>query len=584
MHVPTEITAIAAGVSGALWICALWFAAPIFGRSTASIPGRLAGTIALGVALPGVLGMLGILFDWSLWLGLVALVTIRIKMRGVHGDVSPGASGVPWDVIFASGTLVALAWPPAVRPLMDGDSLIYHLPNAAAWALHHSVWTTGTRYWWYPPASELFSSALLAVGGTPVLGIAGVLPAILLVARFRCIAASNGHPPLLGTSIACAFLATPIASAQIVSLQNDLWLAALFIEALASRAPLNFAVLVLIKPQGWFFAFTALFCAGLRSSRKMLWPTLLAGVAALAWLTRDLVLWKNAVIPPASTWYPGTLKTSVAEHFPSSVGVLFEALMHSGVPWTLFFLLGILSIVYVQNKRMRAAAVAVNLFFLFVPFGFDNGTAQLATGQSLRFALPLAALGALLLCEIPARFTVAAISGAILSTLFGVIQVWRSYANDATTHDTILIVVIYTVLFLLVGLSKNPARWVNAYSALAFICLVGWASGLAGAHPALYLDDRYGIAGHPTGAFLFLKTLPPQRLITRGFPAGSAIMVGSRFDVYDALPDTCREGREITAMIVANLASLGEADKMAIAACGKTVYRDTAGLIVVPAP
>ena len=87
----------------------------------------------------------------------------------------------PYVLIAA---LVVVAWPQLVRPLLDGDSLSYHLPNAASWVQAHSLWTTATRYWWYPPASELFASGLYAVASPFALPWCGFGALALLGFRF----------------------------------------------------------------------------------------------------------------------------------------------------------------------------------------------------------------------------------------------------------------------------------------------------------------------------------------------------------------------------------------------------------------
>jgi hypothetical protein len=420
------------------------------------------------------------------------------------------------------------------------------------------------------------------VGGTPIAGIAGMLPAAVLVAQFRATSKSCGQPPVLGTLIACAVLATPIASKQLISLQNDLWLAALFVVSLVSPTAISFSVLSLVKPQGLFFGVAALLSRGVGAIRKTRDLALALAIPICVWFLRDLFLWRNAIIPPTSTWYAGTLRTSIAWHFPASIGALFVASIDSGITWAVLLAIGTIGVVFAPNRLLRWAALGAIVFFIFAPFGFDNGTPQLATGQSLRFALPLAALGGLFLCFVRGRAVLFLFFGAILGILAGVFHSWQLYATDATTQDTFAVVLIVSVLFTLTLI----ARWHVGFSYLAIlggiIALGGWAAGLAGAHPVLYFADRYGLPKHPTSAFRHLRNLRTRRFVVVGVPAGAVIMVRPRSDVYDALPDACAEARALRATIFARTVSLDVSDRKQILTCGEILYRDTASAIVKP--
>ncbi len=582
MHLPTDFPSIVSGLEGATWLCALWFASPICGCRTTDIPTRITATMALGILVTAFLGLLNILYWWTLWLCIAGALALRIRASNQRVFEASRARDVPWDLLLATATLLALAWPVAVRPMMDGDSMIYHLPNAASWVIHHGVWTTGTRYWWYPPASELFASAILVVAGTPVVGIAGLLPAILIVARFRAVTVSSGHGPLLGTSIACAIVATPIAAQQIISLQNDLWLTALFVESLLSPTLLNLGTIALVKPQGWFFGFAALLSNRTPPAGSLLRGAFGVIIVIVVWIVRDALMWHNAIIPPTSTWYPNTLGTSIAAHFPTSMIALVRSSLRTGIPWSLLLSIGALSAVISPDRWVRRAALFAAALFLFAPFGFENGIPQLATGASLRFALPLTAIAGILLVQLRSKRAGLIIPLAFLAIAAGVLATWKVYANDAITHDALPIVLVATALLAIALWSARTIRCAHVFVPALFFVLCGWASGLAGARPAAYFDDRYGAANQPTTVFSFLKTAPFDRLVTVGIPAGAPFMVQSRLDAYDPLPNVCREARSIKAAILANTISLGSSERAAISSCGKVLYSDDASVVIAP--
>jgi len=306
VHFPHDTNAIAGGAVGVLWLLGLWIAAPAF-RPVKAPPTRLATALALGCFIPLGLGLLNFLYWWSLWGVLCLLLATRFVRR--PKQLTAGSQAVrPWDIVIGLTVLLALAWPIAVRPTIDGDTLIYHLPNAAGWVSQHGIWTTGTRYWWYPPASELFASGLLAIGGIGVVGWAGLLPGVLLLLTVRAVAQRSGVPAIVGTLAACALLATPVLAVQLVSLQNDLWLAALFLCALVEYVPGNFATLALTKPYGLLFSLTA--SAAWAADRKRLATALGCAIGAMAlWVARDLILLPHAIVPIGTTMIAGAARS-----------------------------------------------------------------------------------------------------------------------------------------------------------------------------------------------------------------------------------------------------------------------------------
>ena len=222
------------------------------------------------------------------------------------------------------GALVAVAWPPLMRPLLDGDSLSYHLPNAASWVQAHSIWTTATRYWWYPPASELFAAALYATSGPFSLPWSGFAALVLLGFRIAAWARTMwAGAPLLADALAAATVTAYPLAIQAGTLQNDVWLAAFFLESLWSlraahgAATRTLAVTALIKPQGWIFAAIALATS---KSRPALW--LSTGGVLVLWLARNAILWSHAIVAPASTEYGGFFASTILAHGWPALAIL----------------------------------------------------------------------------------------------------------------------------------------------------------------------------------------------------------------------------------------------------------------------
>jgi hypothetical protein len=170
------------GIASGLWIALLWFAAPIFdgeerSNDTAS---RVRDALLLGVAIPGVLAFVHVLYGRTGICAAIAVAIVRVVRHPPRRSrASPASRPVAWSAlpIFF---IVGCAWPLLVRPLLDGDSLSYHLPNAVAWVHAHGIWVADTRYWWYPGGSELFAAGLFAVAGPFGIPLCGTLALSLL--------------------------------------------------------------------------------------------------------------------------------------------------------------------------------------------------------------------------------------------------------------------------------------------------------------------------------------------------------------------------------------------------------------------
>ena len=334
--------------------------------------------------------------------------------------------------------LALVAWPPLMRPLLDGDTLSYHLPNAAAWVHAHGLWTTDPRYWWYPPGSEIFASGLFAVSGPFTLGWSGFGALALLGFRIAHWAnAEFGAPEWLADALAAATVTMTPLALQAGSLQNDVWLAEFFLESLwvlrrePAAAARTVAIAALLKPYGWILAFVA--AAASRAPLRV-W---LAGAAAIGvWAAHDALLWHGSIVAPASTSSANTWASTILAHgLPA-----FALLARVAAVASPFVLPALLAAVFgpllagAGRSGVGWAAHAAFSPYLVMPLSYADRHPQLETGASLRYAAPALALGALLLARIAVPWPRIAFVLLLLCTAFGVSEILATYWNDGGTH------------------------------------------------------------------------------------------------------------------------------------------------------
>jgi hypothetical protein len=434
--------------------------------------------------------------------------------------------------------------------------------------VHHGIWTTDTRYWWYPPASELFASALLAIGGAGAAGWGALLPAALIVALAREAAVRGGSPAFVGTLGACALLATPVAATQLISLRNDLWLAAVFAATLTWLWPPAMGVLALLKPYGFIFALASS-AAWTRDRGRTLLGIAVAVASIGLWSLRDLALARNAVVPIASTRIPHPWQSTIAANVPHSLFVLAAASWNAGWTWTVLSLAGAMSIVLWRKPALALAGALSLVALLFIPTAYEFGTTQqLASGESLRFALPLATLGLLWVLSLSAaRWAVAVV--ASVGTIVGIATQWAVFSNDATTHDTAVVVAIAGLVAL--AAAWRGSRRVRVATAVGGIAVLGaWAGGVARNHPGDYVRDRFG------GAAVYAGLHADRPIVTFDLPAGAVTIVNPNARVIDGLDaSVCAQARRLHAAIATSTARLPAVN------CGRIVYRDATSAVVL---
>ena len=523
--------------------------------------------------------------------------------RFAQDDTRDGLSGadIRFEVRFASAlpvlVAVAVGWPALVRPILQGDSLGYHLPNAAAWVHEHSLWTTTTNYWWYPGGSELFAAGLLAVAGPLAVGFGGLAAALLLGQRIVGWGVESGTRPWVAGAVAAMTLSSFSLAEQTGSLENDVWLAAFFLEALwvvrsrsadgANAIASSAAVTALLKPTGWIYALVAL---GLARA-----PLRIAAVALLPlvlWLLRDAILLPHAIISPSSSGFPHPFTTTIAAHGWNGIATLGRALVGSDVATSLLLTAGFVSIAFASDGRLRVAAlVALTVFFIH-PFGFNDDHPQLATGASLRYAAPLLALGALFVNDLAGRsagaaggfVTIAVGAPALAIAGGGVLRVAGIYRGDVLTHGTLGVVVLMGVALLL-PTRLNSRR---AATAVAGAALVAYAVVLAGSHPLDYYEDWLAGGKDHSRFFHWLAQSKPDAIVGYGLRVGSVAAVSPATSAIDAIrADPCGEASRLGSLLAiakdAPGPPPGRAARLRLAhRCGAIVFDDGMTIVVNP--
>jgi hypothetical protein len=576
------------GLPAALWLLGLFAAAPALRAGpNYGFPDRLRDALALGVAIPFALGFVHALYWGTCWAALVLCIAVAVWRELTERSDADENTARPTPYLLIAALLL-VAWPQLIRPLLDGDSLSYHLPNAAAWVHTHSVWTATTRYWWYPPGSELFASALYAVGSPFALPWCGFCALALL--GFRIAAWSReglGLSHLSADALAAATVTAYPLAIQGGTLQNDVWLAAFWLETLWSLRVLpterfspSAAVTALIKPQGWILAAIALLAS---RARPILWFGTFSALGI--WLIHDAALWKSAVASPAASAAGGGFYgSSILAHGLGAFALLATVAIRLS-PFALIALVAALLGPFsaMRDRALGWAAFAAALLFFVLPFAYETSVAQLANGTSLRFAAPAIAAGAVLIAPLVRRFGVIATVLLWISTFYGCWFVLAIFWNDGSTHTALAVSALGVGAVAIANLTR--LRFVPA---VAFLAAVVLATHLAARHPLDYYNDSLSVGGRSPGVYRWIAKTRPAEIGGWGLRAGVINVLSPQTQTLD-LADTnaCEQAHAHGALLVAvaqnDLPSEANAQRLRAArACGRVLYADAIGVVTQP--
>ncbi len=544
--------------------------------------------IVLGIAIPFLLGFVHLLYWPACWVALALCIGARFARP--HRDRGP-REPIPFLLL---GALALVAWPPLVRPLLDGDTLIYHLPNVAAWAHAHSLWTTNTRYWWYPPASELFATPIYLVATPFALGWSGLAALALLGLRIYAWAREGALLPVrLADALAAAVVGILPIALQAGSLQNDVWLAAFFVEVLWS-APVDdvtalrsAAICTLIKPSGWVYAAVAL-----ATSRAKGRAWVAAGAAAAVWALHDALLWRGASLSPVSTVLPrapsdiatpSLWHSTMAAHPLLSLEYGGAAAAHLAPFGFLLCLVALVSPMLARGSPLAGAGLAAVIIAAFTPFGFADAHAQLASGTSLRYGIPAMAVGALILAPHLLRFARVALGALLAGAIGECLQLVALYRSD---WPTLLALAAAPIVPVTIACARRFRLRSVAYIAAGIAVII--TTMLAGRSTVAFYTDSLSLHGYHSKIYAWIAHERPARIAGWGLRIGTVAVLspGSvASDVSDA--SACGDARRAHAVLIAvsevthsrafNRARIHDA-----ALCGATLYRDRVAIAVEP--
>lgn len=572
------MSALGHAILAALWLVGLIAAAPLL-RGGPRLADRLRDAIVVGVAIPLVLGFLHLLYWPVCWLALALCVAGAIAWRrNERGFREP----MPYLLLAA---LAFVAWPQLVRPPLDGDTLSYHLPNAAAWVHAHSIWTTNTRYWWYPPASELFASAIYLVSTPLAVGWSGIAALSLLGLRIYAWAREGARLPVrLADLLAAATVAILPLALQAGSMQNDVWLAAFFIEILWS-APVDdvtvlraAALCVLLKPDGWIYAAIALAAS---SAKPRAWGA--AAAAFIVWGIHDALLWHGAFVPPASTAISHLWRSTMLAHPLATLKYGFAAAARLAPFGFLLLLAAFASPRLARDSTLAKAGIATAFVALVMPFGFANAQAQLVSGASLRYFAPAMACGALVIAPSLAAFASFALWLLLAATVLESLGVLAIFLNDRVSLAAVTLAPAVAVIVAVAH--KLRLRYSLAVAAG---CAIVVTVLLAGRTPTRFYADALAVRGQRSGIYAWLARAQPPRVAGWGLRIGTVAVLSPRsvaMDVPDA--DPCGHAQRANAVLVAVAESTqpDSFNRLRIhdaALCGRVLYRDPVAIAVEP--
>jgi hypothetical protein len=173
---------------------------------------------------------------------------------------------------------------------------------------------------------------------------------------------------------------------------------------------------------------------------------------------------------------------------------------------------------------------------------------------------------------------------ALVIAAYGLVHVGGIFWNDATTHNTPLIVLALAIVVLL------PWERLRVWRLPAASCaLTAYAVVLAGSHPLDYYEDWLSRDGAHSKFFHWLAETKPPALVGYGLRIGSVYAVSPTTRAIDtAVRNPCREAHNLGALLVVagdilvTVRTSYEPRRAFAERCGAIVFDDGNTIVVNP--
>jgi hypothetical protein len=308
---------------------------------------------------------------------------------------------------------------------------------------------------------------------------------------------------------------------------------------------------------------------------------LVALAAAAAWLVRDALLLRHALISPAaSSAYANPFGSTILAHAPAAFWVLVTVMLRIS-PFALAALCAALAgpPLSPKDRALGWAAFAAAIVFFVLPFGYETSVAQLATGESLRFAGPAIAAGAVLLGPVARRFPAVALPLLLASAAYGIWYVLAIFWNDGGTHVALAVAAIAAAVTAVSV--RLRTGWPSAVAVGAAVVL---SVHLAARHPLDYYNDALAVNGNAPGVYRWIAATKPPSVDGVGLRLGVVNVLSPATATRDLLDAAfCSSAAPGSAIVTVAQNDMtlqaNDARLRAARSCGRILYGDPLAVV-----
>jgi hypothetical protein len=243
----------------------------------------------------------------------------------------------------------------------------------------------------------------------------------------------------------------------------------------------------------------------------------------------------------------------------------------------------VVAIAFSREPVVRWSALGAFVFFLIEPFGFQNDVPQLATGASLRFAIPCLVLGLVGAVSLLRRAENVVTIVCLALAAYQVSHVVAIFNADTITYGWPWVAALVGVAIVV------DVVWTRGVlTGFAALALIAYGVVLASSHPADYYDDGLTRDGRSSHFFTWLAKERPPAIVGDHILLGSIAVISPATRIQNTVSgDSCADAERTSALLVladdpASTDAAFEARRSAARACGKTIYDDGVALVVAP--